>query len=773
MYPFTAFILWGISILAFGTTLISAIPYPRAGTSSEDTTYILPIWEGALSSHAEKDDLTVLNDMKGLLGVGGTYTRLGWSFSSWSLSRDIHDSKNDYNFDPTNLKYMLGLAEKAKLPILVHMNNGRWADCCTPNSDGGWGDSLLDYIASHPNTTMLDRNRVSQYGHNGGANYFSLSRLNTVYRAYKKRNSQASASVIAAWAAANPGLFAGVSLSSETIYPGNQADYSLDAVEEWKQWMRNTGIYGPGGTYFGAGRVPVFQDIHDFNRITRQAFGSWSTMRPPSAVVPGDPFFEEWQRWRVQMLVNAVSDETLWIAQAGIDRNLIYGHQTPRLDDYSLGDSIDTATASNGAGGVTYYGWDPADFGEVNNPIRAAGKNNFGVFELNPQSTDQTRSYNTLLTLYNDGAKVICPNSWESDDAVKDQYAIFASPQFGDTFGYAIKRFLLDHGYSPRNVQPPPWNPGTKVLDLYDSFEPAVCSGPDNHLEAAGSVGNAVRKSIYSAVGGLLSYSIRLPAVAPGQRLNFWTSVGIKDGSNIGGEVQYRATINGASLFGRNFHLNKNYWVWNRWVPIIVDITYWAGQTVKLNLQTFGDTTAGHTMWGSPAVYKSGTDLAGGNNLSLGAPVSVSSEDGPGWHSRYITDGNKDGGINGRNGWSSISHTSPASPEWVIIDLGTTQSIGKIVLFPRSDLVDFAGTGFPTGFDIQGSNDLRKWTTLIRETDYPSPKAGDGQIFTFASVNARYVRVLSTVLGGVGMSLGIGFSCRRSRFMHDRFIALV
>lgn len=244
--------------------------------------------------------------MKTLLGRGGTQTKLGWSFSSWALSRDIKDASSDYDFDPTNLNYMLDLSVQANLPMLVHMNNGRWADCCTPNSDGGWGDTLLDHIAQSPNTTMTDSTGATQYGHNAGSNYFSLSRLNTVYRQYKKRNVQASASIIATWAIANPSLFAGVSLDSETIFPKNGADEGWFAVEEWKMWLQNTGIYGPGGAYFGSGLVPAFQDIQAFNAATGQSFASWSDVKPPSTVTPGDLFSETWQRWRVMMINNAV-----------------------------------------------------------------------------------------------------------------------------------------------------------------------------------------------------------------------------------------------------------------------------------------------------------------------------------------------------------------------------------------------------------------------------------------------------------------------------------
>jgi hypothetical protein len=103
---------------------------------------------------------------------------------------------------------------------------------------------------------------------------------------------------------------------------------------------------------------------------------------------------------------------------------------------------------------------------------------------------------------------------------------------------------------------------------------------------------------------------------------------------------------------------------------------------------------------------------------------------------------------------SGVSHSSASATEWAVVDPGSTQSIGKVVLFSRSDLVDFTGTRFPTAFRIQGSNDTSAWTTLVIETNYPGAKAGEGQIFTFVQASARYVRVYATTLGGVGSETG-------------------
>jgi hypothetical protein len=110
----------------------------------------------------------------------------------------------------------------------------------------------------------------------------------------------------------------------------------------------------------------------------------------------------------------------------------------------------------------------------------------------------------------------------------------------------------LDHGNSQRNLAPLPLNPGTRVYDFYDSFSSSTSSGPDNLLEVAGSVGNVVRKSVYSAVSGVNTDTLPLPSVSAGQRLNIWTSLGINDGAGLGGVAQFQLAVNRSALFGKS-----------------------------------------------------------------------------------------------------------------------------------------------------------------------------------------------------------------------------
>lgn len=113
-----------------------------------------------------------------------------------------------------------------------------------------------------------------------------------------------------------------------------------------------------------------------------------------------------------------------------------------------------------------------------------------------------------------------------------------------------------------------------------------------------------------------------------------------------------------------------------------------------------------------------------------------------------------DGEVGGRIGWSSVSHASAAGSEYAFVDLGAEESIGRVVLFARSDLVEGTGSGFPVDFKIQGSADGDVWRDLLVQTLFPAPLAGEGLVFVFPNVIVRLVRVVASKLGGVGGEKG-------------------
>jgi len=125
--------------------------------------------------------------------------------------------------------------------------------------------------------------------------------------------------------------------------------------------------------------------------------------------------------------------------------------------------------------------------------------------------------------------------------------------------------------------------------------------------------------------------------------------------------------------------------------------------------------------------------------ISVAASSFVDSQN---WAPEYGIDGN----VN--TCWSSIGYDSQANTEWIAVNMGKSQNIGRIRLFPRD-----GGWGFPQDFKFQTSNDGTNWTDIPGQSyvDYPNPGSAE-QIFTFDPVIARYVRMYATKLGSDGFA---------------------
>ncbi|ASS68372.1 MULTISPECIES: discoidin domain-containing protein [unclassified Paenibacillus] len=121
-------------------------------------------------------------------------------------------------------------------------------------------------------------------------------------------------------------------------------------------------------------------------------------------------------------------------------------------------------------------------------------------------------------------------------------------------------------------------------------------------------------------------------------------------------------------------------------------------------------------------------------NAALGRPAVSSSEAGGSQPKDYATANVTDGGLSSR--WASQA----SDPQWIYVDLGQSQRIGKVVL--RWE------TAFGRVYDIQVSDDARSWTTVYRQR-YGA--GGKDEIPLYAS--GRYVRML-----GIGRGTNYGYS---------------
>ena len=131
------------------------------------------------------------------------------------------------------------------------------------------------------------------------------------------------------------------------------ADFSPLAIEEWRQWLSHTGIYGPDGEYAGQGADPWYPTVFDFNAATGSSFASWAEVDPRSPqagpdvwdmYLDGGDGDGEWQSsnppgsghvqgWCERMVEHRCEDsvDLLWnvASAAGWSPAQIFTHQVP------------------------------------------------------------------------------------------------------------------------------------------------------------------------------------------------------------------------------------------------------------------------------------------------------------------------------------------------------------------------------------------------------------------------------------------------------------
>jgi hypothetical protein len=140
---------------------------------------------------------------------------------------------------------------------------------------------------------------------------------------------------------------------------------------------------------------------------------------------------------------------------------------------------------------------------------------------------------------------------------------------------------------------------------------------------------------------------------------------------------------------------------------------------------------------GSPlTVALSGTGISSSTNLALNQPVTAS-----GYTQNYVPANAVDGDTS--TYWES---TDNAFPQWFQVDLGSSVSIGRIVM----DLPPSSAWGTRTQTVlIQGSTDGTTYTTLVPSQGYTfDPSTGNTTSVTFAAANVRYVKLTFTANTG-------------------------
>jgi alpha-L-rhamnosidase len=166
-------------------------------------------------------------------------------------------------------------------------------------------------------------------------------------------------------------------------------------------------------------------------------------------------------------------------------------------------------------------------------------------------------------------------------------------------------------------------------------------------------------------------------------------------------------------------------------VPIpAVQARYVRLDVTKLGLPAAGDPAGRYTQLAELQVFGAGGD----DDLAEGKPVAPSeSIETAGWGAHFLTDGVTDSQNPSAHGWTSNAHGSDDlgdSSVWVTIDLGSVQSVDRVVLWPRTDTLSPTDetASFPVDYSVATSatdDQTASFATRQSVTDQENPPAAE------------------------------------------------
>ncbi|MDX6262215.1 MAG: alpha-L-rhamnosidase [Kribbellaceae bacterium] len=153
--------------------------------------------------------------------------------------------------------------------------------------------------------------------------------------------------------------------------------------------------------------------------------------------------------------------------------------------------------------------------------------------------------------------------------------------------------------------------------------------------------------------------------------------------------------------------------------------------------------------WPLVPVY---SPVSGPVSLALRHPVTASDETACcGWSRANLVDGITTS-VTASQGFHSAVVSSPDTTKWVQVDLGSSESIAGVTLYParptNDPAGDFPGAGFPVRYRVQISDDptFATATTVADRTDTDQQNPGTAPVSIGTSAHGRYLRVTATKL---------------------------
>ncbi|GLZ01731.1 hypothetical protein Acsp02_89820 [Actinoplanes sp. NBRC 103695] len=350
---------------------------------------------------------------------------------------------------------------------------------------------------------------------------------------------------------------------------------------------------------------------------------------------------------------------------------------------------------------------------------------------------------------------------------------------------YAGPALLADHTYSwtvrtwNSRGQASPWSTRQRFdvgpMTVGD-WSASWLRVPDGALaRRTFEVGKRVaRARLYLAAQGLAEPHLNGAVVEPGRLLDssvtdyakrvlyrsFDVTGQIRPGSNALGVMASQGQFNAAPTFLAQLSLTYadgsravigTDGSWRSAAGPVVRADFYYGETWDARKQIAGWDTASFDATGWAAVPEY-APVAKPASLAQGRPVTAADETACcGWSRAALVDG-IDRSVEGSQGYHSATAATADSTKWVQADLGASQAVKSITLFParptNDPAGDFPGAGFPVRYTVRISDDadFTNARTLVDRTDADQPNPGTAPVAIPVDGQGRYVRVTATKL---------------------------
>jgi len=530
------------------------IPPPKA---LDKVLYIAPIWHRLDRPYSANDDFW--QNMKSRLGSGKPYIKVGMTgFVQYTAHTngppdyDFNGSFTDLTGAPEHQRdsvdrfYSMAhdLTNK-DYDIILNMSGSpwnEWFDCtcqnasiygCSSKSNNvltmleekdinvQWDQNNRTYNDSCTDLPPLQRN-VTFNIYNKDVMYYMEKNIKQatkyVWGDSVKRNRTKAFSVDAdafftVWGGS--GLNTNVSVF----------DYNPDSIQQFRDWLFCKGEYSVSGNFPFLKSKKCFKDLAELNASLNTNFEDFVSVSPPRQVSQGfkdnnNLLWRKWLEFRQHMVFVNNYLKLLWISEAGVPADMIYGHlgtpiETPNIGNISSSNTINNMGATLDAGGVYPFGNGTNLYGNEaknsDNKFFQKIKNvnsNWGIFETNGVALNSTKPesfneyYKTLQQAILHGVRFLSPIAWHvaySDGGTQN----FGNTKVRDTaYEDAIREFVNTYGNYP--ITDMAWEFGMKSSGCSDQTGITDCNDSLEHTQLEGwSVSGYSISSLQDGVVGL------------------------------------------------------------------------------------------------------------------------------------------------------------------------------------------------------------------------------------------------------------------------------